>query len=104
MLCIYTYTYVQASSLSTADASKLTALLQQTQGSEDGSMGAPAAAVYKSASGGIVDTIQEKIHMLLGKLPILFAIYTTAFNPIPYMMYDAKYMQYVIVHVQYPIY
>jgi len=50
---------VQATSLSTADASKLTALLQQTQDSEDGSMGAPAAAVYKSASGGIVDTIQD---------------------------------------------
>jgi len=52
---------VQATSLSTADASKLTALLQTTQESEDGSdsLGAPAAAVFKSKSGGIVDTMQD---------------------------------------------
>merc|ERR1740127_256370 len=43
---------VQASSLNTADASKLAALLQNS--AEDGSddAGAPAAAVFKSASGG----------------------------------------------------
>jgi len=50
---------VQATSLSTADASKLTVLLQNSQDSEDAEMGAPAAAVYKSKSGGIVDTIQD---------------------------------------------
>jgi len=50
---------VEATSLSTADASKLTALLQNSQDSEDSEMGAPAAAVYKSQSGGIVDTIQD---------------------------------------------
>jgi len=50
---------VQATSLSTADASKLTVLLQNSQDSEDGEMGAPAAAVYKGQSGGIVDTIQD---------------------------------------------
>merc|ERR1740130_1864045 len=50
---------VQATSLSTADASKLTALLQNSQESDDTEMGAPAAAVYKGQSGGIVQTIQD---------------------------------------------
>jgi len=52
---------VQATSLSTADAGKLTALLQNSQESEDGdeSFGAPAAAVYKGKSGGIVETMQD---------------------------------------------
>jgi len=50
---------LQATSLSTADASKLTALLQSSQESEDDSMGAPAAAVIESKSGGIVQTIQD---------------------------------------------
>jgi len=50
---------LQATSLSTADASKLTALLQNSQESEDDSMGAPAAAVIESKSGGIVQTIQD---------------------------------------------
>merc|ERR1719359_1087164 len=52
---------VQATSLSSADASKLTALLQDTQESEDGSdsLGAPAAAVYKGQSGGIIETLQD---------------------------------------------
>merc|ERR1719502_156474 len=52
---------VQATSLSSADASKLTALLQDSQESEDGSdaLGAPAAAVYKGKSGGIVETMQD---------------------------------------------
>merc|ERR1719502_744993 len=52
---------VEATSLSNADASKLAALLQNTQESEDGSdsLGAPAAAVYKGKSGGIVETMQD---------------------------------------------
>merc|ERR1719440_946243 len=52
---------VQATSLSSADASKLSALLQQSQESEDGSesLGAPAAAVYKGKSGGIIETMQD---------------------------------------------
>merc|ERR1719287_465830 len=52
---------VQATSLSSADASKLTALLQSSQQSEDESesLGAPAAAVYKGKSGGIVETMQD---------------------------------------------
>merc|ERR1719263_1225511 len=49
----------EATSLSSADASRLTALLQNTQ--EDGSdeAGAPAAAVFKSSSGGIIGTMQD---------------------------------------------
>merc|ERR1719454_1141098 len=52
---------VQATSLTSADASKLTALLQDSQESEDGSdsLGAPAAAVYKGQSGGIIETMQD---------------------------------------------
>merc|ERR1719160_1486161 len=48
---------VEATSLSNADASKLTALLQDS--SEDESFGAPAAAVYKGQSGGIIETMQD---------------------------------------------
>merc|ERR1719238_811429 len=50
---------VQATSLSTADASKLSALLQSSQDSEDESLGAPAAQVYKNKSGGIIETMQD---------------------------------------------
>ena len=52
---------VEATSLSSADASKLTVLLQNTQDSADSSdeLGAPAAAVYKGQSGGIIATMQD---------------------------------------------
>jgi len=52
---------VQASLIGASDASKLTAFVQSAQkGSDDDEdAGAPAAAVYKSQSGGIVDTIEE---------------------------------------------
>merc|ERR1719161_1804777 len=50
---------VEATSLSSADASKLTALLQSSQDSEDESLGAPAAQVYKNKSGGIIETMQD---------------------------------------------
>jgi len=57
---------VDASSLSTADASQLTALLQNSDSSESdndlddtGSMlGAPSAAAYESHSAGLVDTLE----------------------------------------------
>jgi chromosome segregation ATPase len=49
---------VQASSLSTADASKLTALVQSSE--QDGDeLAAPAGSVYKSSSGGVVAPLQE---------------------------------------------
>merc|ERR1719174_1814876 len=52
---------VEATSLSSADASKLTALLQNSQDSADSldELGAPAAAVYKGQSGGIIATMQD---------------------------------------------
>jgi len=46
---------VQASALSSADAAKLTALVQD--GDEDSETGAPAGEVYVSKSGGIVSTL-----------------------------------------------
>jgi len=50
---------VEATSLSSADASKLTALLQSSDSDEDSELGAPAAASFKSASGGVVATMQD---------------------------------------------
>merc|ERR1719199_501838 len=50
---------VEASSLSSADASKLTALLQNSQEDNSEELGAPAGAVFKSSSGGIVGTLQD---------------------------------------------
>merc|ERR1719171_1186958 len=48
---------VEATSISSADASKPTAFLQDSQESDE--FGAPAAAVFKSSSGGIVGTLQD---------------------------------------------
>merc|ERR1719245_841087 len=52
---------VQASLLSSTDASKLTALLQTMRKSEEdsGELGAPDAAVYESQSGGIVAVLND---------------------------------------------
>merc|ERR1719506_510011 len=61
---------VQATSLTSADASQLTALVQSSQQDGDEELGAPAAAVYTSASGGIVGTLQdlfEKAETQLGE-------------------------------------
>merc|ERR1719148_286471 len=54
-------TMLQASLIDTRDASKLTALVQQAHrdSDDDEAPGAPAAEVYKSQSGGIVDTLQD---------------------------------------------
>jgi DNA repair exonuclease SbcCD ATPase subunit len=61
---------VDATSMSQADASKLTALLQNTQESEDesDSLGAPAAKVYEGKSGGIVDTMTDLHEKAEGQL------------------------------------
>jgi len=52
---------VKASMMNSADASKLTALVQSAQksDSDDDEPGAPAAAVYKGQSGGIIDTLKN---------------------------------------------
>merc|ERR1719498_826593 len=50
-------TLVHASALSSADAAKLTAMLQSSQ--EDSDVGAPAGEVYASQSGGILNTLGD---------------------------------------------
>jgi predicted nucleic acid-binding Zn-ribbon protein len=52
---------VQASGFSSADADRLTALVQQNQDQEDDDApdGAPAAAVYKGHSGGILEVLED---------------------------------------------
>jgi len=49
---------VQASAFSSADASRLTALLQSSQEESDNSSDAPAAAAYEGHSGGIIATME----------------------------------------------
>jgi len=58
---------VQASAFNSADASRLTALVQNS--ADDDDAGAPDAAVYESHSGGIIDTLEglnEKAEGQLG--------------------------------------
>jgi len=50
---------VEASSLTSADARGIAALVQMQQKSDDGDMGAPDPAVYKGQSGGIIDTLGD---------------------------------------------
>merc|ERR1719157_249468 len=50
---------VEATAISSADASKLAALLQASDKDGEEELGAPAGAVYTSASGGIVGTLQD---------------------------------------------
>jgi len=51
-------TLVEASSVSSLDASKLTALIQNSDSDEDDQMGAPSAAATENQSGGIVEVLQ----------------------------------------------
>lgn len=50
---------VEASSLTSADAKGIAALVQTQQGADDSDMGAPDPAVYKGQSGGIIDTLGD---------------------------------------------
>jgi chromosome segregation ATPase len=50
-------TLVQASLLSSADSTRLTALVQNSQQSDDDLTGSPAAATYENHSGGILDVL-----------------------------------------------
>jgi len=61
---------VQASVLSSADASRLTALVQSSQEStdSDSDMGAPAAAVYEGHSDGIIGTLEGLTEKAEGQL------------------------------------
>merc|ERR1719456_1629290 len=63
---------VQASMLTSADASQLTALVQTTQDSSDSDsdseLGAPAAAVYEGHSDGIIGTLEGLTEKADGQL------------------------------------
>merc|ERR1719160_313414 len=59
---------VQAASLSSADASKLTSLLQNSEEDSSEELGSPAATVFKSSSGGIVGTLQDLYEKAEGQL------------------------------------
>merc|ERR1719269_76973 len=59
---------VQASVLSSADASRLTALVQTQQGDSDSDMGAPAAQVYEGHSDGIIGTLEGLTEKAEGQL------------------------------------
>merc|ERR1719384_90025 len=50
---------VEASTLTSADAKGIAALVQTLQGNDDGETGAPDPAVYKGQSGGIIDTLGD---------------------------------------------
>merc|ERR1719399_2525907 len=59
---------VQASVLSSADASRLTAMVQTEQGDSDSEMGAPAAQVYEGHSDGIIGTLEGLTEKAEGQL------------------------------------
>merc|ERR1719335_639999 len=61
---------VQASVLSSADASRLTALVQTSQEDQDSDseLGAPAAAVYEGHSDGIIGTLEGLTEKAEGQL------------------------------------
>merc|ERR1719410_1572114 len=50
---------VEASTLTSADAKGIAALVQTQQGNDDSEAGAPDPAVYKGQSGGIIDTLGD---------------------------------------------
>merc|ERR1719493_308014 len=50
---------VEASSLSSADAKGIAALVQTQEANDEGDVGAPDPAVYKGQSGGIIDTLGD---------------------------------------------
>merc|ERR1719407_301002 len=52
-------TVVDAAGLASKDQKMLVALVQSQQGEADSEAGAPAAATYKSQSGGIVDVLED---------------------------------------------
>jgi len=63
---------VQASAFSSADAARITALVQSSDKSDDtdadASLSAPAASVYESHSGSILDTLQDLLEKAQAQL------------------------------------
>jgi len=71
---------VKASAISSADATKLSALVQTGTEDSDSEMAAPAATVYDSQSGGIVDTLNGLLGKAEGQLESATQAETTAKN------------------------
>jgi uncharacterized coiled-coil DUF342 family protein len=69
---------VDAASFNNADKKKLLGLVQQASDAEDSEPGAPAAAVYKSHSGGIFDLLEDLREKAEGELSELRKAETTA--------------------------
>merc|ERR1719271_783617 len=69
---------VQASAMSSADASRLTALVQTEQSDSDSEFGAPAAAVYEGHSDGIIGTLEGLTEKAEGQLDKARKTETTA--------------------------
>merc|ERR1719382_190446 len=61
-------TLVKGASISSEDASRLTALVQSSQQDSDEDVGAPAATVYKGQSGGIIQTLTDLLEKAQGQL------------------------------------
>jgi len=59
---------VQAQSLSSADGTKLTALIQNAHSAEDDDMGAPDPATYENQSGGVLDVLNDLLEKAQGEL------------------------------------
>merc|ERR1740133_384053 len=59
---------INAASFSIQDQKNLAALVQSQQGTDDEELGAPAAAVYKSKSGGIFDILEDMKEKAEGQL------------------------------------
>jgi len=59
---------LEAAAISNADKQKLTALVQSQQSADDDEPGAPAAAVYKTHSTGILDVIEDLKEKAEGQL------------------------------------
>jgi chromosome segregation ATPase len=69
---------VDAAAFNTADKQKLLGLVQQASDAEDSEPGAPAAAVYKTHSGGIFDLLEDLREKAEGELSDLRKAETNA--------------------------
>merc|ERR1719395_3071 len=69
---------INAASFSADDQQKLTALVQQSSGSDDEELGAPAAAVYKTHSTSIFDVLEDMKEKAEGQLSDLRKAESTA--------------------------
>merc|ERR1719242_425777 len=71
---------VEASSLTSADAKGIAALVQTQQNSDDTETGAPDPAVYKGQSGGIIDTLGDLLEKAESQLAELRGKETAALH------------------------